>query len=68
MFTVVVNFSSPSEFQRGFLDRSPLAAPLTERVSWTGQISGKGTKLDMHGKTVMLAIWKFRYKSPFLRI
>jgi len=49
-FTVVVKFSPPPEFHRGLLDRSPLAAPLPERVCWTGQIPGGGTKLDNHGK------------------
>ena len=38
--TVVVKFSPPPEFHRGLLDRSPLAAPLPERVCWTGQIPG----------------------------
>ena len=34
------NLVPPPEFHRGFLDRSPLAAPSPESVSWTGQIPG----------------------------
>ena len=43
--TVLVKFSPPPEFHRTFLDRSPLAAPSPDRVSWTGQIQGGGLNL-----------------------
>ena len=41
---MVVKFSPP-KFPRTFLDRSSLAAPLPERVCWTGQIPGGGLNL-----------------------
>ena len=55
MFTVVVNFSPPPrESERGLLDRSPLVAPLPEWVCWTGEIPGGGTKVDNHGKALIM--------------
>ena len=63
--TVLDKFSPPPEFHRTFLDGSPLAAPLPEWVSWTGQIQGEGLNLTA---TVMPPDFVEDFPHSFLQI